>query len=152
MAARRDEGEQLARILRAHGEVLEKQVGVVRDRAPEIPREQRDKLIQRARTLLAELGSEADVQESDLHRELCLIADKTDVAEELNRLATHLDRYRTILDKGGETGRKLDFLLQEMLRETNTIGSKANDASIAHAVVEMKCEVERMKEQVQNLE
>lgn len=150
--ARRVEGEQTARILREHGELLEKHVDVVRTRAPEVPREHRDKLLQRARTLLEELGSEADVQESDLHRELCLIADKADVAEELNRLGTHLDRYRQILDEGGEAGRKLDFLLQEMLRETNTIGSKANDASIAHAVVEMKCEVERMKEQVQNLE
>lgn len=152
VAARRQEGGDLVRILKTHGDTLDGLVKTVAERAPEIPKQHRDRLLQRVKTLLQELNSENDVTEADLHRELCLLADKADVAEEINRLKTHLQRYREILDAGGEAGRKLDFLLQEMLRETNTIGSKANDSEIAHAVVEMKVEVERMKEQVQNLE
>jgi len=124
----------------------------VSERATEVPREQRDRVHERVQTLVAEIDPNVEISESDLIRELCLIAERTDVAEELNRLKSHLDRYRAILAAGGETGKKLDFLLQEMLRETNTIGSKANDPTIAHSVVDMKCEVERMKEQVQNVE
>jgi len=152
VATREAEGAALRRVLEEHGHVLERLLKAVAARAPEIPRQHRDRLMDRVQALLKELDDGSAVSESDLHRELCLLADKCDVAEELNRLQTHLDRYRTILAATGESGRELDFLLQEMLRETNTIGSKANDAEVAHAVVEMKVEVERMKEQVQNLE
>lgn len=152
VVARQQEGDELARVLLEHGDTLEGFVDTVAKRAPEIPKLHRDRLLQRTRALLQELKAENDVTESDLHRELCLLADKADVAEEINRLKTHLQRYRAILKEGGEAGRKLDFLSQEMLREANTIGSKANDSDIAHAVVEMKVEIERMKEQVQNLE
>lgn len=152
VTARQQEGDELMRVLLEHGQQLESFVNTVAERAPDVPKQHRDRLLQRTRALLQELKAEHEVTESDLHRELCLLADKADIAEEINRLKTHLQRYRTILEEGGEVGRKLDFLLQEMLRETNTIGSKANNADIAHAVVEMKVEVERMKEQVQNLE
>lgn len=150
--ARAEEGAHLLDVLVAHGTALENSLDVVTVRAPSVPRAHRDRLLTRVRQLLTELEATTQVTEADLLRELCLLADKTDVTEEMNRLRGHLTRYRDILATGGEVGRRLDFLLQEMLRETNTIGSKANDPDIVHAVVEMKCEIERMKEQVQNLE
>ncbi len=146
------EGQDLARILAVHADAVTHFVDLVAERAPSVPRELRDRLVTRVRTLLQEAGSGDAIDAATLLRELSVLADRCDVTEELGRLRTHLDRLRAILAGGGETGRRLDFLLQEMLRETNTIGSKANDATIAHAVVEMKCELERLKEQVQNLE
>jgi uncharacterized protein (TIGR00255 family) len=152
VASRAEEGGNTVSVLLAHAKNLEGHIAIVAARAPEIPREQRDRIHQRVQTLISEIDPKIEIAEADLVRELCVLVDKTDVAEELNRLQSHLERYRSILGGSGEAGRKLDFLIQEMLRETNTIGSKANDPTVAHAVVDMKCEVERMKEQVQNLE
>lgn len=150
--ARATEGGTLADVLAAHAERLVALVGGIAARAPSIPAELRDRAVQRVRGLLAGFDPRIPVSEPDLLRELCLLADRTDITEELNRLRSHIERFAAILREGGEAGRRLDFLLQEMAREANTVGSKANDASIAHDVVEMKCEIERMKEQVQNLE
>jgi uncharacterized protein (TIGR00255 family) len=152
LRSREAEGSALSRVLSDHARALERFVDAVAARAPVVPQEQRDRLISRVRALLSGLDPQVTVSEAELLRELCLLADRADVTEELNRLRSHLAQFRAILEGGGEVGRRLDFLLQEMLRETNTVGSKANDAPIAHAVVEMKCEIERMKEQVQNLE
>ncbi len=88
----------------------------------------------------------------DLAREMALLSDKLDVTEELTRLASHLDQLAGMLAKGGSVGRQLDFLAQEFLREANTIGSKASDATLTHLVVELKTEIERLREQVQNVE
>ncbi len=152
VSSRQTEGAALRRVLDQHSDVLEKLIASVNARAADVPRLHRDKLVLRVQTLLNELDGHHEIDGTDLHRELCLLVDKSDVTEEINRLETHLGRFREILTQSGEAGRQLDFLLQEMLRETNTIGSKANDAEVAHAVVEMKVEVERMKEQVQNVE
>jgi uncharacterized protein (TIGR00255 family) len=86
-----------------------------------------------------------------LAQEVALLADRSDVAEELTRLASHIDQFHHLLEESEPVGRKLDFLVQELGREVNTIGSKANDAPIAHRVVEMKAELERVREQVQNV-
>ncbi len=88
----------------------------------------------------------------ELVREVAAFADRVDVAEELQRLSAHIAEVRAVLARGGEVGRRLEFLLQELLRETNTLGSKSPDTTIAHAVVAMKTCVERMKEQAANLE
>ncbi len=95
------------------------------------------------------------LDEARLHQEIVIAADRLDVTEELVRLRSHVDQFRVILqqaDEGQGVGRRLDFLLQEMGREANTVGSKANDAPIAHNVVELKTELERIREQVQNVE
>jgi uncharacterized protein (TIGR00255 family) len=98
--------------------------------------------------LLEERGS----LDADLMREISILADKLDVSEEVVRLESHLERMNSQLAKGGELGRQLDFLVQEMFRESNTIGSKCNDAQVAHMVVDLKTHIERMREQVQNIE
>lgn len=151
-ASRAVEGEHLRNVLGGHLRVFREHLDAVAERAPQVPRELRDKSVDRVRALLDDLGEALPGDEAGLLREICAIADRTDIAEEIHRLESHLQQLDALLLDGKEAGRRIEFLLQEMQREVNTIGSKANDASIAHRVVEMKVEVERMKEQVQNLE
>ena len=95
---------------------------------------------------------DVDVDPGRLEQEIALFADRIDVAEELTRLEGHCAHFETLLLSPETVGRRLDFLLQEMAREANTIGAKSQDVVIAHAVVELKAEIERMREQVQNVE
>jgi uncharacterized protein (TIGR00255 family) len=92
------------------------------------------------------------VSESDVIREVSLFADRCDINEEISRMDAHLEQFEQILDSDSSQGRKLDFLGQEMFRETNTIGSKANDVEIAHRVVEIKLAIDRIRENIQNVE
>ncbi len=85
-------------------------------------------------------------------REVALFADRSDVSEEVMRLSTHLDQFAELIRKGDEAGRKLEFVIQEMGRETNTLGSKAGDVTISRHVIEIKSTLEKMREQVQNVE
>jgi len=117
-------------------------------RAPLVPAAYRDALARR----IAELGSPLPPDDPSLAREVALLADRCDVAEELTRLAAHFDHAVALFDAPEPAGRKLDFLAQEMHRESNTIGSKASDAEIAAAVIDLKALVETFREQVQNLE
>ena len=119
-------------------------------KAPAIVREFRDKLHERVRELLA--GSESSVQPSDLIREVSIFADRCDIGEEILRLRSHIDQFQAFVREPQAQGRKLEFLTQEMVREANTIGSKANNVQVAHAVVEIKAAIERIREVVQNLE
>jgi uncharacterized protein (TIGR00255 family) len=112
--------------------------------------EYRKRLESRVRTALNDLGHSAD--ELDILREVLQFSDRCDVREELVRLSSHLDRFEEALDGAESQGRRLDFLIQEIFRETNTIGAKANDATIAHYVVSIKTFVEQMRELVQNVE
>ena len=150
--ARAEEGTHLKTILHSHLDELQTSLEEVQKRAPELPGEIRNRLRDRVKALIEDMGIEGDLDEGTLLREFCLIADKTDVREELDRLAAHIARAREILDGSGEIGKRADFLTQEMLREVNTIGSKASDTTVSHAVVDMKIVVERLKEQVQNVE
>lgn len=112
----------------------------------------KERLRKRAEQLRQEAGSFDDAR---LHQEIVIAADRLDITEELVRLRSHVDQFRSILgeaDIARPVGRRLDFLLQEMGREANTVGSKANDAPLAHDVVELKAELERLREQVQNVE
>lgn len=93
-----------------------------------------------------------EIPEEDLAREMALIAERADVSEELTRLQSHLAQIRQCLDQGGAAGKRLDFLLQEVGREVNTVGSKSTDTALTHAVVEMKVLAEQLREQVQNIE
>ena len=128
----------------------------IAERMPEAVRGLQVSLTERVGKLLTgELlpkGARAPVAEADLAREIALIADKMDVSEELARLGSHLAQLSSFLDAKEPVGRKLDFLVQEFLREVNTIGSKCSDAAVAHMVVELKTLIERLREQVQNVE
>ena len=159
VAMREREGVAMAADLRKNATELEARLVQVEGRMPEVVREHGEMLQKRVNDLIAGTGhKEALVDSADLAREIALIGDKLDVSEETSRLRSHLDQLAHMLDEAtgnaaaGAVGRKLDFLIQEFLREVNTIGSKCNDANVAHAVVDMKNVVERLREQVQNIE
>jgi uncharacterized protein (TIGR00255 family) len=147
---RRREGDSLKKDLDAR---VQKVAGLARDvekRAPRVVAEYRDKLQARIEKLLADTG--VGIEPETIVREVAYFADKADIVEETTRLEHHCTQFLSVIAGKGEVGRRLDFIAQEMLRETNTIASKANDAELATIAVEMKSEIERVKEQVQNLE
>ena len=148
--ARAEEGDRLAGVLRQRLEVVEGALARIALRAPERVVAYRDRL----RASVRELAEGVTVDETRLAQEIAILADRMDVAEELDRFRSHIVAFRATLDDtGGEpVGKRLGFLLQEMLREANTTGSKAADASILHDVVGLKEELERIREQVENLE
>lgn len=119
-------------------------------RAPEVVAEYRTKLDQRIRNGLANLGH--DATEMDLLREVLIYAERCDISEEITRLASHLSQFHAALSNPESQGRRLDFLIQELFRETNTIGSKANDSQVSQLVVSIKTAIEQMRELVQNVE
>ena len=142
------EGEALARDLGKRLEILRDELNRVVERAPFRPREAKERLMARLKVML----DDVEMDPARIAQELALMADRLDCTEECVRLSAHLDQFRTLMEGPELAGRKLNFLLQEMNREANTIGSKANDIEIAQAVVVMKDEVERLREQVQNVE
>ena len=107
---------------------------------------------ERLRTRIKEIASDIEVDPQRLEQEVILFAERTDVAEELTRLSAHFDEFERLLEKSGPVGRQLDFLIQEINREVNTTGSKSQATELARLVVEMKTEIERVREQVQNVE
>jgi uncharacterized protein (TIGR00255 family) len=144
------EGEALATDLR---ERLDRVRGLARSvalRAPDLVDTYRKKL----RDRIARLKSAVDgaIDDGRIEAEIVLFADRVDVTEELTRLESHCVQFVSLLDSKEPSGRRLDFLLQEMAREANTTGAKSPDATVAHAIVEMKAELERMREQAQNVE
>lgn len=150
VAMRQREGEALRDDLLRHCERLRAELDEIERRAPVVLNEYRDRLASRVEALMSNgtLELEADV----LGREVALYADRSDISEEISRLRAHVDHFIEICDADEAVGRKLDFVAQEMLRETNTIGSKSADGQIARSVVEMKATIDRIKEQVQNAE
>lgn len=117
--------------------------------APQVTAEYAVKLKQRIQELI---GSDTVVDEAKLATEIALFADRSNIDEELTRLSSHFEQFAALLQTSEPVGRKLDFLIQEMNREVNTIGSKANHAEIAAKVIDMKAELEKMREQIQNIE
>ncbi|MCL5781464.1 MAG: YicC family protein [Firmicutes bacterium] len=149
LAMRQNEGERLKNdILQRAGEIHRLILEQVSERAPLVVQEHREKLSQR----LAEWLEGGIIDETRLAAEVAIFTDRADISEEIVRLSSHLHQLKQILAEGGPVGRKLDFLVQEMNREINTIGSKANDLVIANAVVNAKSELEKIREQVQNIE
>jgi uncharacterized protein (TIGR00255 family) len=142
------EGGSLADELRSQLGDLENLLTKVRERAPERMSAERDRL----RTAVAELLDGRPVDDDRISLEIALLADKLDVNEEMVRLQTHINACKDVLNKTGPIGRELAFLGQEMLRETNTIGSKANDATMVQSVIDMKCVLEKYREQAENIE
>jgi uncharacterized protein (TIGR00255 family) len=149
LAMRAAEGAALAADLRKNAQALEKLAARIQKRLPSVVRAHRAALEKRVQALL---GGKTPVTGADLAREIALQADRLDVSEELTRLASHLGQLETFVAKGGRIGRQLDFLVQEIFREVNTLGAKCSDATVAHWVVEAKTHVERLREQVQNVE
>jgi len=147
---RREEGAAAIQAMDGDLDRIEGELAGVQARWPVVVAEYRARLLARMNEFLATRAAALDP--NDVLQEVAMFADKADVGEEIQRLATHLAKARTLLSGNGEVGRALEFLLQEILRETNTLGSKVPDTTIAHAVVEMKLAVERLKEQAQNLE
>lgn len=147
---RLEEGGAMSRDLRTNAGVIRRQLEVVATTAPQVANEHRQKLLDRVRQALKD--STVQVAESDLIREVAVFADRADINEEITRLRCHLEQFDTFLDAPQSAGRKLDFLTQEIFREVNTIGSKANNVPIAHSVVEMKSAVDRIREVLQNVE
>jgi len=150
LAMRRDEGQAMATDLLHHSAEIRKLVNQVALRAPLVVTDYRERLMVRINDLVRDKGLE--IAEDDLLREISIFAERCDISEESTRLVSHLDQFDQLINSKEQGGRKLEFMAQEMLREANTIGSKANDASIARHVVEMKSLIDRLKEQVQNVE
>ncbi|SHE35499.1 YicC/YloC family endoribonuclease [Desulforamulus putei] len=149
LTMRQNEGERLKTdILQRAAQIKRLILEEVSERAPQVVREHREKLSQR----LAEWLENGVIDEARLAAEVAIFADRADISEEIVRLNSHLQQLEQILTEGGPVGRKLDFLVQEMNREINTIGSKANDLVITNAVVNAKSELEKIREQVQNIE
>lgn len=142
------EGEKLARDLRTRISLLDEFLQRVEALAPERVETVRTRLEEK----LAQLLTPEQIDESRLLMEIALLADRSDITEECVRFHSHNAQFLGMLDRSEAVGRRLNFLLQEMLREANTMGSKAGDATIAHVVVDIKEEIEKLKEQVQNIE
>jgi uncharacterized protein (TIGR00255 family) len=149
VAMREAEGRRLAQDLQARLDRVEERVSQVERRAPAVAADHAQRLRQR----LAQLLGEVPVDEQRMAMEVAVWAERADVSEELTRLRSHLAQFRHDLTAAsGAVGRRLEFILQEMVREANTIGAKANDLEIARAVIAIKSELESLREQVQNIE
>ena len=148
VAMREAEGQNIQRDLLARIDTLENFVGELEKLAPEIAAAYR----QRLENLLREYLAKEDIEESRIIQEVALFTDKVNYTEETVRLRSHFDQFRQIITAGEPVGRKLDFLIQEMNREINTVASKANSAGAAQFVVDVKSEIEKIREQIQNIE
>ena len=147
-AMRAKEGEALLVDFIRRSENLHRLAEAIAARAPQVPANHREQLMKRLR----EAGLELDLNDERVLREIALFADRCDVSEEITRLRSHFDQFASLLKSDGEIGRKAEFILQEIGREVNTIGSKANDLTIARAVIDLKNELERVREQMANVE
>jgi uncharacterized protein (TIGR00255 family) len=144
------EGANLKRDFTARKNQIAGLVGRIGKRAPDVAREGMARREERVRRMVDGLGVE--VEEKDLLRELAILSERSDVTEELTRLASHLDQFAGALKSEEPIGRRLDFLVQEMAREANTISAKSADVEVSRECVDLKVELDRLKEQVQNVE
>jgi uncharacterized protein (TIGR00255 family) len=149
-AMRQEEGRAMAAEFLQYRDQIGSVVRQIRERAQGVVAAYRDRLHERVRKLLTELDIEID--RSELIKEVSVFAERSDIAEEVVRLQSHLEQFQQIMDEPESPGRKLEFLTQEMFRETNTIGSKASDVEISRQVVEIKGTLEKIRELVQNIE
>lgn len=142
------EGEKMKNDISSRADYILSCVEYIEKRSPETVKEYNDKLVERVHDLIGDVS----LDEGRVIQEVAIYADKVAVAEETVRLRSHLDQLKAFINADEPVGRKMDFLVQEINRETNTIGSKANDVDIARKVVDIKAEVEKIREQIQNLE
>ena len=149
VAMRRAEGEKLKNDVLSRLDFISDKVSMIEERSPETVKEYSEKLLTRMREAL---GDNIHIDEQRILTEAAIYADKVAVAEETVRLSSHMSQLKTFLISDEAIGRKMDFLVQEMNREANTIGSKAQDVEIARAVLDIKAEIEKIREQIQNIE
>lgn len=147
-AMRTKEGEATLRDMEARLEVVEKLLAAVEKRAPQVAAEWQTKLKER----LGRLAGDLAVDEQRIAQEIAIFADRCDISEELVRFRSHLSQFRSLFGSDEPVGRQMDFLVQELNREVNTMGSKSNDAELTRQVVAIKAELEKVREQVQNVE
>lgn len=148
IAMREVEGSKMKEDIYSRGQFILDAVSFVEHRSPETVKEYNSKLVERVHELLGDVS----LDEGRILQEVAIYADKVAVAEETVRLRSHIEQLNNFLDSEEAIGRKMDFLVQEINRETNTIGSKANDVEIARKVVDIKAEIEKIREQIQNIE
>lgn len=149
-AMRQEEGRAMAQELLSHRDAISGRLERIRQRIPQVTTTFRDRLHERVRALMAEL--DVHIDRNDLIKEVAIFSERSDIAEEVVRLASHLDQFQQFLGEEESPGRKLEFLTQEMFREANTMGSKASDVEISREVVEIKGTLEKIRELVQNIE
>jgi uncharacterized protein (TIGR00255 family) len=149
-AMRAREGQSLMIDLLKHTKLIASHLAEIQTRAPFVIEDYHKRLSQRVSLLLSK--GELQVSQPELLKEIAVFAERADISEEIQRLTSHLDSFENACRTSEHAGRKLDFITQEMLREANTIASKANDALIARHIVEIKGDIDRLKEQVQNVE
>lgn len=142
------EGERMKQDILSHLDVIQQKRAVIAARASNAIKESNERMKARIRDML----DGVNYDEARLLTECAVFADKADISEELARLDSHISQFRRALDKEDQVGRKLDFMIQEMNREVNTTGSKSTDQTIVSAVIDLKCELEKVREQIQNLE
>lgn len=147
---RQAEGAELKADLVKHCKTVEEKLAVIESRKDTVLQEYHDKLSQRVDKLLA--GAKLKLDKEILAREIAVFAERADISEEVARLTSHIKQFENACSSDRQSGRKLDFIAQEMLREANTIASKSADVEIAHHVVDIKCSIDRLKEQIQNIE
>ena len=144
------DGRSMEQDLITNEGMIAEQLDRIKEKAPQVVRDYRDQILKRVEKLLD--GTEAKIEDDDLIREVSIFSERCDINEEITRLRSHIEQFEVFLNEKTSQGRKLEFLSQEMFRETNTIGSKANNVEIAHCVVEMKAAIEKMREILQNVE
>lgn len=149
-ASRAEEGQAMAHELVALGQGIAERLERVHARGPDVVSSYRDRLAERVQGLVADKG--VVIEPKDLIREVAILAERADIAEEVVRLRAHLKQYVEVIHEPESSGRKLEFVVQEMGRETNTIGSKANDVEISRQIVEIKGLLEKIRELIQNVE
>jgi uncharacterized protein (TIGR00255 family) len=142
------EGEATLQDLQVRLDLVEEMLGRIEERSAVVPKEWQEKLKER----LARLAGDLDIDPQRIAQEMALFADRCDISEELSRFRSHLQQFRALFQVAEPVGRQMDFLVQELNRETNTMGSKSNDAELTRLVVAIKAELERIREQVQNIE
>lgn len=148
ISMREAEGEALKRDILKKADIIEELVNKIEERAPLVAEDYRQKLTAR----LTEMLADANIDEQRILTEVTIFADRACIDEELTRLGSHISQLRNIFDMDESIGRKLDFLVQEMNREANTIASKSNDITVTQITIELKSEIEKIREQIQNIE
>jgi len=149
-AMRQEEGRAMAEDLLRQRDHIGRELAAIRAKAPQVTMAYRDRLLLRVQGLTAGVGVE--ISAADLIKEVSIFAERADISEEIVRLASHLEQFQDVINEPESAGRKLEFLAQEMSRETNTIGSKAGDVDISRQVVDIKGTLEKIRELVQNIE
>lgn len=149
---RENEGESLQQDLTTLLETIEKQLPIIEKEAENVTAEYLERLNKRIEKLLSKSDSQIEIDQSRLAQEVAYLSDKSDISEEITRLKSHIEQFYTIMDEPGVVGKRLDFLTQELNREANTISSKTQNLTVKEAALEIKGAIEKIREQVQNVE